>query len=80
MALPSRDTLRPSPVKNHPPLDTEGAGNAGRAMRTRSLARKAKSAQVSHRRSPETPGIPRANGLTAYSALFPAIGLFCHRR
>jgi hypothetical protein len=35
-------------------------------MRTRSLARKAESAQVSHRRSPETPGIPRANGFNGF--------------
>jgi hypothetical protein len=33
--------------------------------------------QRSHRKSP---GIPARNGFTAYVALSPAIGLFCHRR
>ena len=30
--------------------------------------------------TPETPGIPRAMVLTAYTALSPVTGLFCHRR
>jgi hypothetical protein len=30
--------------------------------------------------TPETPGIPRAMVLTAYSALSPVTGLVCHRR
>jgi hypothetical protein len=29
---------------------------------------------------PEATGLPCAIGLTAYSALFPVIGLSCHRR
>jgi hypothetical protein len=30
--------------------------------------------------TPESPGIPRAMVLTAYSALSPVTGLSCHRR
>jgi hypothetical protein len=62
--------LAPELCENRPSFE-EGAGNAGRAMRTRSLARKAKSAQVSHRRSPETPGIPRANGFNGFLRALP---------
>src|SRR5216684_130569 len=30
--------------------------------------------------TPESPGIPARNGFTAYVALSPVTGLFCHRR
>jgi len=35
--------------------------------------------RVSHHGHTGTPGIPRAMVLTAYFALSPVIGLFCHR-
>ena len=51
------------------------------ARRTRSLACEVKKhTSVVTTGSPERPGIPRAMVLTAYSALSPVTGLFCHRR
>jgi hypothetical protein len=49
-------------------------------QRTRSLACNKESTRASHRRFAEdTRHSPHANGFNAYSTLFPAIGLFCHR-
>jgi hypothetical protein len=63
------------------PLQSEGAGNAGRPMRPIAACAEvvAESTRVvrSHRK---TPGIPRAMVLTASFALSPVTGLFCHRR
>jgi hypothetical protein len=50
-------------------------------MRTRSLVCKnRKHTSVVTTGSPNTAGIPRANGFTAYFVLSPVIGLCCHRR
>ena len=58
--------------------DSEGAGNAGRPLR--SLARKAKKrTSVVTTVTPVHPTFP-AQWFTAYNALSPVTGLFCHRR
>jgi hypothetical protein len=59
---------------------SEGAGNAGRPKRPQPRVRNKKAHEQVHRRSPETPGIPRAMVLTVSFALSPVIGLSCHRR
>ena len=63
------------------PLNSEGAGNAGRPMRpiaacAMSVVERTRVSQV----TPESPGIPRAMVLTVSFVLSPVIGLFCHRR
>ena len=65
---------------NSSPLPSEGAGNAGRPMRPPPRVRwqNAKSTRVGQV-TPESPGIPRAMVLTAYSVLSPVTGLCCHR-
>ena len=62
------------------PLQTEGAGNAGRPMRPIAacamvVVERTRVSQV----TPESPGIPRAMVLTASFALSPVTGLSCHR-
>ena len=59
----SRGLIYPRFARNFLALQSEGAGNAGRPMRP----------------LPRVRGIPRAMVLTAYFALSPATGLFCHR-
>jgi hypothetical protein len=39
-----------------------------------------KARKQSHHEHASYPAFPHANGLTAYSALSPVIGLCCHRR
>ena len=63
------------------PLQSEGAGNAGRPMRPIAacagiVVERTRVSQV----TPESPGIPRAMVLTVSFVLSPVIGLFCHRR
>jgi hypothetical protein len=71
----------PESYTNRPPRKTEGAGKAGCADRTRSLACKIKKhTSIVTTGSPELPGLPCAMVLTAYIVLSPATGLFCHRR
>src|SRR6266566_3515719 len=60
------------------PLTTEGAGNAGCALHPRPRVQQ-KSTRVSNHRYTASTGIPCAMVLTAYSALSPVTGLFCHR-
>jgi hypothetical protein len=54
----------------------EGAGNAGCARRTRSLACKNKKHASKSPQARRHTGIPCAMVLTAYSALSPVIGRF----
>src|SRR5439155_4233842 len=57
----SRGAMRPSFCKNHPPLKSEGAGNAGRLMRPQSrVQNKIKHTSIVTTVTPERPGIPRA--------------------
>jgi hypothetical protein len=49
------------------------------AQCARSRACSVESTRVSHRRSPESPGIPARNGFNGYFVLSPVIGLVCHR-
>jgi hypothetical protein len=62
------------------PLQSEGAGNAGRPMRPIAACAEVvvESTRVSQV-TPESPGIP-AQWFTAYFVLSPATGLSCHRR
>jgi hypothetical protein len=63
------------------PLQSEGAGNAGRPMRP--IAACAMGSEKTHTRWSGHTGITRhspRNGFTAYVVPSPAIGLFCHRR
>jgi hypothetical protein len=77
-AFPRRDDARVA--RNHP-RKTEGAGNAGRAVRTHSLACEIEKARKhSHHRYTASTGTPCAMVLTAYFVLSPVTGLFCHRR
>jgi hypothetical protein len=57
----------------------EGAGNAGCPSHPQRRVQK-KHTNVVATGSPVSPSIPCAMVLTAYFALSPAIGLFCHRR
>jgi hypothetical protein len=62
------------------PLQTEGAGKAGRAKRTRSLMCKLKKAhELVTTGSPVAPGLPCATVLTVSFVLSPVTGLSCHR-
>jgi hypothetical protein len=62
------------------PLKSEGAGNAGRAMRPQPCVRNKKAHKHSHHgHTGITRHSPR-NGFTAYTALSPVTGLSCHRR
>src|SRR5882724_4291746 len=63
------------------PSKTEGAGNAGCAARTHSLACEMKKhTSVVTTGKPPSTGIPRAMVLTVSFALSPVTGLVCHRR
>jgi hypothetical protein len=71
ISLPSvRGRRRPS---------REGAGNAGRSTRPQPVCIGSEHTVVTTV-TPETPDIPRAMVLTAYSALSPATNSSCHRR
>jgi len=61
-------------------LETKGAGNAGCPMHPQPRVRNKKARRVSHYRFTGQSGIPRTTVLTAYGALSPVTGLFCHRR
>src|ERR1700730_19205692 len=63
------------------PVQSEGAGNAGRPMRPIAacamvVVERTRVSQVTS----ESPGTPRAMVLTVYNVLSPATGLSCHRR
>jgi hypothetical protein len=76
----SRRAIRASFANNTRPMNSEGAGNAGRSVRPQPCVRNKKAHKRSHHGHAGTPGIPRAMVLTAYSALSPVTGLVCHRR
>src|SRR5216683_3274042 len=59
----------------------EGVGNAGCPLHPRPRVHfvLVESTRVTTS-TPESPGIPARNGFTAYVALSPVTGLFCHRR
>jgi hypothetical protein len=59
----------------------EGVGNAGCPLHPRSRVHVVvvEGTRVTTS-TPESPGIPARNGFTAYFALSPVTGLFCHRR
>jgi hypothetical protein len=59
---------------------SEGAGNAGRAMRPQPRMQNKKAYEHSPTVTPASPGIPRAMVLTVSFVLSPVIGLSCHRR
>jgi hypothetical protein len=62
------------------PPNSEGAGNAGRAMHPQPRVQNKKAHEHSHHgHTGITRHSPR-NGFTAYFVLSPAIGLVCHRR
>src|SRR5438105_7237763 len=72
--------LAPELLKK-PPSRIEGAGNAGCAARTRSLACESKKhTSVVTTGTPQSTDIPCAMVLTAYSVLSPATNSSCHRR
>jgi hypothetical protein len=63
------------------PRETEGAGKAGCAARTHSLACKNENTRVSPLQVlPYHPAFPARMVLTVYFALSPVTGLSCHRR
>ena len=76
----SRRAIRPRFCLNSRPLQSEGAGNAGRPMRPRSRVQdvvvKRTRAYRSHRNHPAFP----AQWFYGYIALSPVTGLFGHRR
>src|SRR5207237_5324814 len=59
---------------------SEGAGNAGRAMRPQPPCKIKKHTSIVTTVTPVTPGIPRAMVLTVSFALSPVTGLSCHCR
>jgi hypothetical protein len=63
-----------------PSETSEGAGNAGRAMRPQPRMQNKKAYEHSHHGHTGSPGIPRAMVLTVSFVISPVIGLFCHRR
>jgi hypothetical protein len=72
--------LAPELMQSLPP-ELEGAGNAGCAVRTHSLACENKKTHESVTTgTPQSTGIPRAMVLTASFVLSSATGLSCHRR
>src|SRR6266853_3971231 len=85
LAMTSKHTFAPSPrnaleaLMNLPPK--EGVGNAGCPLHPRSRVHVVvvEGTRVTTS-TPESPGIPARNGFTAYFALSPVTGLFCHRR
>src|SRR5260370_39746469 len=73
-----RGAMRPSYANIFRPL--EGVGNAGCPLHPRPrvhfvLVERTRATTS----TPESPGIPARNGFTAYVALSPVTGLFCHR-
>jgi hypothetical protein len=72
--------IAPGCLQNDAPRQTEGAGNAGCAMHPQPCVRKVKAHKSSHHRFTETFRHSLHDGFTAYTALFPVIGLYCHRR
>ena len=74
----SRGAVRPSFASTA--LDREGAGNAGCALHPRSRVHNVKSTRGSHHRFTGAIRHSPRNGLTAYFAISPVIGLCCHRR
>jgi hypothetical protein len=79
--MPSRPrgAMRPSCAFISRPM--EGVGNAGRPLHPRPRVHfvLVESTRVTTS-TPASPGIPARNGFTAYVALSPVTGLFCHRR
>jgi hypothetical protein len=74
----SRGAIRPSFAFLVPPSLQRAQGMPG-AWCARSRACSVVNTRVSHHGHTGTSGIPRAMILTAYFALSPVIGLFCHR-
>src|SRR5437870_4976548 len=69
--------MRPSFCKNHPPLKSEGAGNAGRLMRPQPRVRnKTKHTSVVTTVTPEITRHSPRNGFTVSFVLFPVTSLF----
>src|SRR5580704_7687441 len=58
------------------PLRIEGAGNAGRPMRPIAVCATVVVERTHVSRSPESPGIPHAMVLTAYTVLSPVLRAF----
>src|SRR5258708_14639111 len=78
-AFKSRGALRPSRAFISRPK--EGVGNAGRPLHPRPRVHFVLVERTRVTTStPASPGIPARNGFTAYVALSPVTGLFCHRR
>jgi len=75
----SRGTMRPSCAKISRPI--EGVGNAGCPLHPQPRVHfvLVESTRVTTS-TPERPAFPHAMVLTAYVALSPVTGLFCHRR
>ena len=74
-----RGAMRPSRAFSSRPK--EGVGNAGCPLHPRSRVHLVVVERTRVTTStPESPGIPARNGFTAYVALSPVTGLFCHRR
>ena len=61
-------------------LENQRAQGKPGARCTRGRACRIVSTRVSHHRFAGTPGLPCAMVLTAYFALSPVTGLYCHRR
>jgi hypothetical protein len=79
MSSRSRDAMRPSCAFIFRPQ--EGVGNAGCPLHPQPRMHFALVERTRVTTStPESPGIPARNGFTAYFALSPVTGLFCHRR
>jgi hypothetical protein len=75
----SRGAERPSCAKNMPVEKPRAQGMPdARCTRGRLCSKKAQASAT--RGTPQSSGIPCAMVLTAYSALSPVTGLFCHRR
>ena len=74
-----RGAMRPSRAFIFRPM--EGVGNAGRPLHPRPRVHFVLVERTRVTTStPASPGIPARNGFTAYVALSPVTGLFCHRR
>jgi hypothetical protein len=79
MASRSRGAMRPS-LDGSGPRKPEGAGNAGCALHPRSRAQRREWMRARAYRLSGGIRHPLRDGFTAYAALSPATGLYCHRR
>jgi hypothetical protein len=67
----SRDPIVSELSQKSSPLNSEGAGNAGRLARPQPCVQKRKHASKSPRASPKRSGIPRANGFNGFLRALP---------